>query len=400
MDRTSARYGYVLDDEPDVGALVCHFLLANGFTTQQFSDKAAFMVGLREALPELIVLDLALGQTDAVEIIRQLRSARYGGKLVLMSGRCESSLAEINDIGKLYGLTMLRPLRKPFGAGELMDRLNAVPETAGPVSRKVNGKAESPTADLIGALRNRWLELWYQPKIDLKSLQACGAEALVRIRHPKHGIIYPAGFLPRPGDPKYWALTRFVIRRALADWTYLAERDVLLKLAVNVPVSVLRTTGFMPFLRRSLPTDARFPGFVLEVTEDEAIREPHWMQELGVQLKLYGISLSIDDFGSGYSSLFRLRDLPCAEVKLDRTFVSNCSSDGRKRMLCSVAIELAHGFGATVCAEGVDNPRDLHTLSDLRCDTAQGFLFSEPIDREALLAQLSSAADISWVRAS
>jgi EAL domain-containing protein (putative c-di-GMP-specific phosphodiesterase class I) len=165
-------------------------------------------------------------------------------------------------------------------------------------------------------------------------------------------------------------------------------------------VSVMRTTGFMPLVRRSLPADARFPGLILEVTEDEAIREPDWMQELAVQLKLYGISLSIDDFGSGYSSLSRLRDLPCAEVKLDRTFVSNCSSDRRKQMLCSAAIELAHGFGATVCAEGVDNPQDLQTLSDLQCDTAQGFLFSEPIDREALLAHLCGSAGVRWVRAS
>jgi EAL domain-containing protein (putative c-di-GMP-specific phosphodiesterase class I)/FixJ family two-component response regulator len=400
MDRTIARHAYVLDDEPDVGTLVCHLLTANGFTSQQFSNRAAFMVGLRASLPELIVLDLALGQTDAVEIIRQLKSVGYGGKLLLMSGRCESSLAEISGIGKFHGLAMLPPLRKPFGAAELGDRLSAAPEEPKTPAREATGNAGSTTADLIGALRNGWLELWYQPKIDLKSLQACGAEALVRIRHPKRGIIYPSGFLPRPGDPKYWALTRFVIQRAMADWTYLAERDVLLKLAVNVPVSVLRTTGFMPFVRRSLPTDARFPGLVLEVTEDEAIREPEWMQELAVQLKLYGISLSMDDFGSGYSSLSRLRDLPCAEVKLDRTFVSSCSSDRRKRMLCSAAIELAHGFGATVCAEGVENPQDLHTLTELGCDTAQGFLFSEPIDREALLAHLSGAPGGAWVRAS
>jgi EAL domain-containing protein (putative c-di-GMP-specific phosphodiesterase class I) len=273
------------------------------------------------------------------------------------------------------------------------------PEVSEGAAAKKNGHADSVPIDLAEALRNRWLELWYQPKIDLKSMKVCSAEALVRTRHPKRGIIYPASFLPPPGDPQYMPLTNFVIQRALADWNYFAKRDVLLKLAVNVPVSVMRTFGFMPFLRQSLPTDPRFPGLIVEVTEDEAICEPEWMQELAAQLNLYDISLSIDDFGSGYSSLSRLRDLPCTEVKLDRAFVSNCSSDQGKQLLCGAAIDLAHGFGATVCAEGVENVEDLHTLIGLRCDTAQGFLFAEPMNREAFLESLCDRSDRARVRA-
>ena len=393
MNRKTDRYAYVLDDEPEVGTLVCHFLIANGFVSQQFSEPIPFLVRIKTTAPELIVLDLALGQTDAVEIIRQLEVLDYKGTLLLISGRYESSLAKINDIGKSHGLAMLPPLQKPFGASELRHRLKAAPQVSESLAERKNGRTDLMPMDLGEALRNRWLELWYQPKIDLKSLKICGAEALLRARHPQRGIISPASFLPPPGDPQYIPLTNFVIQQALADWDYFAERNVLLKLAVNVPVSAMRISGFTPSVRQSLPNDPRFPGLIIEVTEDEAVREPQWMQEMAAQLKLYNISLSIDDFGSGYASLSRLRELPCTEVKLDQTFVSNCSSDKGKQLLCRAAIDLAHGFEATVCAEGVENVQDLRTLIGMQCDAAQGFLFAKPMSCKDFLENLFPRAD-------
>jgi EAL domain-containing protein (putative c-di-GMP-specific phosphodiesterase class I) len=242
--------------------------------------------------------------------------------------------------------------------------------------------------DLGQALRNRWLELWYQPKIDLRSMEICGAEALLRARHPTHGIIAPASLLPPPRDPMYGPLTNFVISQALVDWTHFAEHQVLIKSAVNVPVSALQATDFIASIREHLPRNLDFPGMIFEITEDEAIEEPSLLQEIAAQLKIYNISLSIDDFGSGFSSLSRLRDLPFAEIKLDRSFVASCSTDGSKQSLCNAAIELAHGFGASVCAEGVETVDDLRTLIGMRCDTAQGFLFAKPMDSQTFTRSL------------
>ena len=364
-------------------------LAATGFTARQFSGASPFLAKIKADPPELIVLDLALGQTDAVEIIQQLELLEYSGRLLLISGRYESALTKIKDIGISHGLAMLRPLQKPFGIGELRRRLNATPEVLESTTKIGNASAGWAPVDLSEALRNRWLELWYQPKIDLRSLNLCGAEALLRARHPEHGIISPERFLPPSVDPQLLPLTRFVIEQALADWNYFARHGVLLKLAVNVPVSVMRAPDFITMVRQSLPKDPKFPGLIIEVTEDEAIREPEWIQEIGAQLKLYEVLLSIDDFGCGYSSLSRLRELPCAEVKLDRSFITNCSTDDGKQSLCKAAIELAHKFGATVCAEGVENIQDLRTLIALQCDTAQGFLFARPRSPVAFLNVLS-----------
>jgi diguanylate cyclase len=105
-------------------------------------------------------------------------------------------------------------------------------------------------------------------------------------------------------------------------------------------------------------------------------------------LKLYNVGISIDDFGSAHSSLARLRDLPCVELKLDRSYVLGCATDGAKQSGCAATIELAHGFGLAVCAEGVENVEDLRTLISLGCRTAQSFLFSRPMDSPSFVKML------------
>ena len=105
--------------------------------------------------------------------------------------------------------------------------------------------------------------------------------------------------------------------------------------------------------------------------------------------------MSVDDFGSGYASLSRLHDLPFIEVKIDRCFVSNCSSDRLKRGLCQTAIDVAHRFGASVCAEGVETAEDLRALIDMGRDTAQGFLFARPMAADDLIRMLLAQPDLS-----
>src|SRR6266576_2387915 len=204
--KTAAPLAYVLDDEQQIGTLVCHVLVACGFAPRQFIAPMPFLAGLKAALPELIVLDLALGQSDAVEMIRHLEILKYPGKVLLISGRDESTLAEITQIGERRGLSMLPPLRKPFRAADLKSRLSAHDnERRSEVSepRPDVKPPKKPPIRVEEALRNHWLELWYQPKIDLKSLSVCGAEGLLRARHPEHGILFPESILPPAGDQAY-----------------------------------------------------------------------------------------------------------------------------------------------------------------------------------------------------
>ena len=392
MDTTGEKsvvgVAYILDDEPQIGAVLCQLLAAAGFDPFPFSNPIPFLARLKSSHPDLICLDLALGKSDAVEIIRHLEVLEFKGKVLLISGRDEAVLAEVQHIGTSHGLAMLPSLQKPFRANDLKTRLAADAIVKKSLTQPTETGTKLIPIDLGDALRNRWLELWYQPKIDLKSLSVCGAEALLRARHPQHGIISPAQLLPPASDPLYQPLSRFVVQQALVDWQWFADQGKALKLAVNIPVSVMHAPDFIDVAREALPKDPRFPGLIFEITEDDVIRDADAIYEIATQLKLYNIRLSIDDFGTAYSSLSRLRDLPCVELKLDRSFVSGCSADGAKQSLCVAAIELAHGYGLTVCAEGVETAEDLRTLIEIGCHTAQGYLFAKPMDPPSFLQKL------------
>lgn len=385
-EKSSERLAYVLDDEARVGTIVCHILTSIGFTARQFSSPMPFLAEVKIAPPELIILDLALGQSDAVEVIRHLEVLKFRGKTLLMSGRDEIVLGEIEEIGQRHGLAMLPSLPKPFRAHDLKNRLTTT-ATIKTASRGT-GNGNAVAIDLKEAFRQHWLELWYQPKIDLKSFSVCGAEALLRARHPKHGIVSPANLLPPPGDPIYQQLSRFVVAQAMADWENFAKHNLLLRLSVNIPASVVLAPDFVRVLRECLPKHKDFPGLIVEITEDEMIHDSEQIYEIATQLKLYNTRISIDDFGAAYSSLSRLRDLPCVELKLDQSFVLDCALDSSKQSLCAAAIDLGHGFGVSVCAEGVENIEDLRTLIEMRCDTAQGYLFAKPMEAKSLLDML------------
>jgi CheY-like chemotaxis protein len=262
-EKLPMRCAFVLDDDPQIGALVCKVLEASGVAPRQFTNPAPFLAELQESPPDIIVLDLSLGQSDAIEVIRHLESSKYRGKVLLISGRDETTLNEITQIGEKRGLAMLPPLRKPFRPADIKQRLSS--NTAETEHRKVqearhDAVAPKVVVPLLEALGNNWLELWYQPKVDLKSFSVDGAEGLVRARHPVHGIILPAGFLPPAGDAAYWPLSRFVVERAMADWDAFARQGLHPKLSVNAPFSVINTPAFIALVRSVLPSDPAFPG--------------------------------------------------------------------------------------------------------------------------------------------
>jgi EAL domain-containing protein (putative c-di-GMP-specific phosphodiesterase class I) len=371
---------FVIDDEPQVRALMSQVLASCGFRSRQFASSAEVELALANATPQLIVLDLTLEESDAIEVIRILSAGRFTGDVLLVSGHDQATLSEVQSIGQRRGINMLEPLRKPFRVEQLRERI-------APVRR--DGVAPFD-ANLGSALRNQWLELWYQPKFDLRSRQMRGAEALIRLRHPIHGIVPPSRFLPAPGDALYMPLTDFVVERTLADWQHFARYDMRSPLAINVPASILQRPDFVTHLRRFLPTDPGFPGLIVEITEDEAIADPELAREVAVQLKLYNVHVSIDDFGSGHSSLARLKELPFAEIKLDRSYVNGCSHDAAKRAMCQAVVELARRFNITSVAEGVESEDDLKVLIEAGYDVVQGFLFARPMQSSDFIALLAA----------
>lgn len=386
---SDVRVAYILDDEASIGAVVCRVLQSCGFEAVAFDEPSSFFLKVDSSPPELVILDLALGQTDAVEVIRKLEAVGYQGDVMLMSGRADKLLSEITQIGIAHGLSMLPPLNKPFRPAEINARLSA-PRTKQSVQAQT---ARLPKASSVDeALKNSWLELWYQPKIDLESFMVCGAEALIRVNHPDHGILLPEQFLPPSGDPQCRPLASLVLATAISDWKGLAAQNIKTKIAVNMPASVVLDPGFVDEVRRLIPLDGSLRGLVVEISEDEILRDPNAIREVAIQLELSSVELSMDDFGTAHASLARLRDVPCAELKLDKSFVLNCSKDEKKRKICQTVVELAKKFGVSACAEGVETHDDLKAIVEMGFDTAQGSLFAKPMRLESFTAMMLNEA--------
>jgi EAL domain-containing protein (putative c-di-GMP-specific phosphodiesterase class I) len=237
-------------------------------------------------------------------------------------------------------------------------------------------------------LRLDLFELWYQPKIDLRAKRLVGAEALVRARRRDGGLISPGAFLPGAAEADMLALTERVILTALRDFEDCAAAGAALKLSVNVPASAFVKLPIAQLLREERPKAGNWPGLILEVTEDEVMHDLKIANEVADQLRALNCSLALDDFGAGYSSLARLRQLPFSELKIDRSYVTDCHVDKVNAGLCETIVELAKRFELKTVAEGIETPHESHKLQGIGCDIGQGYLFAKPMAKAAFVALL------------
>ena len=244
---------------------------------------------------------------------------------------------------------------------------------------------ERPRIAITDALDNDWFEIWYQPKIDLKRKCLAGAEALARIHHPQLGILLPGSFLPDVDEDSIAELAQHALLATLCDWTMFDEAGFNLHLAINVPVGVLLRMPLAALVAEYRPKSGHWPGLILEITEDQIVREIALANETAAQLRGSGVSIAIDDFGAGYSSFSSLRNLPFAELKIDRSFVRDCATNATNAAICQTAIDLAHRFGSAAVAEGIESQADLQALMVMGCDFGQGVLIAPPMPKDRFL---------------
>ena len=204
------------------------------------------------------------------------------------------------------------------------------------------------------ALDRKWLELWYQPKIFLQTRRLAGAEGLIRVRHPQHGVIFPGSFLPGASEDDMLAMTEQVIATALRDWDDCYKHGVSVKLSVNTPVSALTKLPIARMVRDQRPKQSNWPGLILEVTEDEIIHDLQLANEVAVKLSDHQCSLAIDDFGA---RIFLAR-APAADsvpqLKIDRSYIANCNKDRVNAGMLESYCRASHRFGLVSVAEGVE----------------------------------------------
>ncbi|MGI8507331.1 MAG: putative bifunctional diguanylate cyclase/phosphodiesterase [Solirubrobacteraceae bacterium] len=227
------------------------------------------------------------------------------------------------------------------------------------------------------------LVLYYQPQLDLRDDQIRTVEALVRWRHPEHGLIGPSAFLPLAEEAGMMdELTRWVLAQALAECSAWRAAGRELRVSVNVAAVDLTDPEFPGTVGALLARERLSPdSLVLEITETSIIEEFERARDAVGRLRELGVQVSIDDFGAGFTSLAYLDDLAVGEMKLDRRFITPLAGGVRSRdaELVRATIELGHALGLQVVAEGVEDSASLELLRELGCDIAQGFGIGPPV---------------------
>jgi EAL domain-containing protein (putative c-di-GMP-specific phosphodiesterase class I) len=168
----------------------------------------------------------------------------------------------------------------------------------------------------------------------------------------------------------------------------MASTNGRLRTAVNASVGSLTGFDIVALVRENRPRCEGWPGLILEVPEGEVVNDVGLIHEIATQLRIYNIALAIDDFGEGYSSFARLRELPFGELKLDRSFVDGCSSEPRSAGICQAIVDLAHHFGVSAVAEGLEQRADVELVSNMGCDVGQGYYFARPMTKASFLEML------------
>ncbi|MET0101667.1 MAG: bifunctional diguanylate cyclase/phosphodiesterase [Sedimenticola sp.] len=235
--------------------------------------------------------------------------------------------------------------------------------------------------ELEGAIDRSELLVYFQPKVSLKTGQPVGAEALIRWKNRSRGIIPPGLFLPVAEEMGLMKnFTIWILNSALRHSAEWPAKYGNLHVSVNIPTSLLDQPDFPDLVESAeqlWKTDN--VALCLEVLEESFINDTHYTFNMLKELRGQGIKVAIDDFGTGYSSLSYFRDIPTDELKIDRSFVDGLLSDEVNSHIVEVIINIAHRFGLSVVAEGVENRETLDRLKELGCDIVQGNYFSKPM---------------------
>lgn len=383
----------VLDDDPFMLKLLAHLLAKKGFQDVATCDNGSAALALVDApqvAPQLIFCDINMPGMDGVEFVRRLVEHDYSGSLVLVSGEDERTLQSMRRLVHAHHIEVLGCLQKPVTPANLEIMLETS-KTSTFAPRAVV-KKNYPAGELRQAIQMKQLVNHYQPKVALSTGMVVGVEALVRWQHPTDGLVYPDQFI---GIAEKHGLiddlTYLVLQQALRDMVGWKERGLELQVSVNVSMDNLRVLEFPDIVSALAASFGVAPtALILEVTESRLMRDLRAPLEILTRLRLKRFGLSIDDFGTGHSTLTQLRDLPFDELKIDRSFVHGVQHIENIRAIFIASVGLAKELGMKVVAEGVEDADDWTFLRSTGCDLAQGYHISKPISASDFVRWIDS----------
>lgn len=382
---TRPRKILVVDDEPFVLKVLVRQLTALGYEdilSYEHAQDALSVLETQDHQVDVVFTDLQMPGMDGVEFLRQLVQRGYDGQVVLVSGEDTRVLKSAEKLAYSRGLHVLGSLAKPATREQLQQRLHCVKPPA-PASQ--TSGAYTPDA-LRAAIAAGQVVTCFQPQVAFATGELTGFEAINAWRHPHDGLVAVDRL---PVNEQYHGILNDMTRTMLpsileeaARWRGLGDD---FRVAVNLSMEDLAALDFPDFIVDAAK-QAGFPlsRLVLEINTAHIARDGLISLDVMTRLRLKRISLLLDDFGTGHSSLTHLRDVPFDELKLHGGFVHGASRDASLGAIVKASLLLARQLNMRTIAQGIDDPDDWKVLRDLSCDVAQGRFVGAPMAGEAL----------------
>ena len=332
---------------------------------------------------DIIISDLEMPGMDGMEFMRHVGAADRPVSVILSSAHDASMISSVEAMTKAYGITLLGAMSKPVTREKLLDLLGKF----APIEPRAPRQAAPaiPLEEIRQGLDAGEFEPFFQPKVSLSDGTVTGAEALARWRHPGKGLIAPYAFIPAMESAGLIDdLTWMILGKSVARCREWVVRGQHLTVSVNLSLKSLEEPGLAERITERVAEQKLDPKYiVLEITESAAMTDVGKALENLTRLRMKRFALSIDDYGTGYSSMQQLSRIPFSELKIDQSFVASAIEKESSKVILSSSLEMARKLGLKVVAEGVETRAHWNLLQTLGCDIAQGYFIAKPMEAAA-----------------
>ena len=382
----------VVDDEPFIRNLIVRILDKLGYENIDTSSNGKEALGKlisEETAYDVIICDLNMPEMDGVEFMRHAKESDFTGGMILLSGEDNRLLETALDLATSQNLNVLGALPKPVKPDLLEELLNkykpSVQEKRDFVPQAAISEAEL-RAGIEGSDSGE-LMLVYQPKVHMQSGEITGVETLARWKHPERGILGPGAFIPLAEKTGLIdALTHQIYRKAVQQTSDWLLDGIRLRTSVNFSINSFADSNFSDFIISTTEEAGVDPKqLILEVTETQVMTNSFDCLEILMGMRFKKFGLSIDDFGTGNSSMAQLKRIPFTELKVDRAFVHGAVNNTGARAILEASVTLAKNLDMKIVAEGAETREDWDLVEQLGVDYVQGYYCAKPMPNEQLL---------------
>jgi EAL domain-containing protein (putative c-di-GMP-specific phosphodiesterase class I)/FixJ family two-component response regulator len=359
---------------------LCHELGISEVREASNGLEALALLASLPTPPDLLIIDLEMPTMDGPELLTRLRERGVESPIIVASSRERSLLHSVQDMGNTMGLCLIGGLQKPLRLESLSAILRNWDSVSDRRKQAANDLPIDPEALRAGIDRGE-IVVHYQPQIAVTSGDVHGVEALARWNHPTLGLIQPDQFIPMAEEHGLiHKLTLQVMNEALLQAATWNAHGLDLSVAINLSPKLLDSPNLLQEISGLQQCyGLRAERVVLEITETSLLRDLSVALAVLTRLRLRGFGLSLDDYGTGFSSMQQLARIPFTELKIDRSFVHGVHERESVQVMLRSALEMAMRLGLNTVAEGVESLQDWWLLQEYGCMFVQGWLLSKPM---------------------